>query len=221
MEAMERVHVVPESRKGSQTLTSFSRAWLLDPVSFHHDFDVLYDGIDTSEGLARMRWLATQTWRSTDDAVHHYVDLLRTGSADDWEVHYDESQLADWYRVLMAEHLGAIPAVDAPKALKERLPQVGWTQTEARRLAYGRELQSLVEAFGSVPVVAQIAPLLTIGSRGWLSQDDVEQGLDRLHALDPRLFRDAQDLVPLVEQLHATLSAARAHPDRVVLLICD
>ena len=66
-----------------------------------------------------------------------------------------------------------------------------------------------------------IAPLLTTGSRGWLSQDDVEAALARLRGLDPRRFRDAQELVPLVEELYALLDGARGHADDVVLLICD
>jgi hypothetical protein len=226
MEAMDRVQVVHESRKSAvevatHAMPATSRAWVLDAAAFHDEFDSLYSGIDTSEGLTRMRWLATQTWRSTDDITHHYVDMLRTYSADDWEVAYEEAHLVDWYRVLMASHLRELPAVSSPKALKDRLPLVGWTPTEARRFVFGRELQSLVETFGSVPVIAQIAPLLTTGSRGWLSQDDVDGALARLRSLDPRRFRDVQELVPLVEQLYALLDEARGHPDDVVLLICD
>ena len=226
MEAMDRVHVVHESRKTTTDearlpTASYSRAWVLDAVAFHEEFDELYGGIDTSEGLTRLRWLATQTWRSTDETTHHYVDLLRTNSADDWEIAYDEAHLVDWYRVLMASHLHELPAVSTPKALKDRLPLVGWTPTEARRFVYGRELQSLVETFGSVPVIAQIAPLLTTGSRGWLSQDDVVGARDRLRSLDPRRFRDAQDLIPLVEDLYALLDTASGHPDQVVLLLSD
>jgi len=221
MEAMDRVHVVTEVRSPARPATSYSRAWVLEPAAFHHEFDALYSSIDTAEGLTRMRWRATQTWRSTDELTHGYVDMLRTGSADDWEIAYDEAHLADWYRVLMAAHLEPLTAVATPKALKERLPQLGFTPSEARRLAYGRELKSLVETFGSVPVVAQIAPQLTIGSRGWLSQDDVAAALDRLQNLDRRCFRDAQDLIPLVEELYALLDSAVHHPDRVVLLICD
>ena len=218
---MDRVHVVPEARKRAGAVASYSRAWLLDPVSFHEDFDDLYAEIDTAEGLARMRWQATQTWRSRDDSSQHYVDMLRTASADEWELAFDEVHLADWYRVLMAHHLLDSPAVTMPRALKERLPAVGFTPTEARRLAYGRELKSLVECFGSVGVVAQIAPLLTIGCRGWLSQDDIKLSLHHLRGLDPRRFRDAQDLVPLVEQVHAMLAGAAQHPDHVLLLLCD
>jgi hypothetical protein len=221
MEAMDRIHVVTDTHRPARAAASYSRAWVLRPEPFHHEFDTLYSSIDTAEGLTRMRWLATQTWRSTDDLTHGYVDMLRTGSADDWEIAYDETHLADWYRVLMASHLDTMPAVSTPKALKERLPQLGFSPSEARRLAYGRELKSLVETFGSVPVVAQIAPQLTIGSRGWLSHDDVEGGLNRLRSVDRRRFRDAQDLIPLVEQLYALLSAAYAQPDHVVLLLSD
>jgi hypothetical protein len=220
MQAMDRVQVVPEARKQTRPEARDSRAWLLDPVEFHSDFDQMYAEIDTAEGLTRMRWRATQTWRGTDDATHEYVDMLRTGSADDWEVAFDEVHLADWYRVLMAGHVEAAPAVGIPKTLKERLPQVGFTPTEARRLAYGRELKSLVETFGSVGVVAQIAPLLAIGGRGWLSQDDIKLGLHRLRGLDPSVFRDAQDLVPLVDQLYAMLAAASERPHQVLLLLC-
>lgn len=221
MQAMDRVQVVPEARKRARTVAHYSRAWLLDPVDFHDSFDDLYAEIDTAEGLTRMRWLATQTWRSGDETTQGYVDMLRTGSADEWEVAFDESHLADWYRVLMAAHLRSSPAVSMPKALKERLPAVGFTPTEARRLAYGRELKSLVECFGSVGVVAQIAPLLTIGSRGWLSQDDIKLSLHRLCGLDPARFRDAQEIIPMVEQLYAMLHAASQHPDSVLLLLCD
>lgn len=224
MEAMDRIHVVTDTHqptRPARSAMSYSRAWVLQPEPFHHEFDTLYSSIDTAEGLTRMRWLATQTWRSTDDLTHDYVDMLRTGSADDWEIAYDESHLADWYRVLMAAHVDSLPAVSTPKALKERLPQLGFTPSEARRLAYGRELKSLVETFGSVPVVAQIAPQLTIGSRGWLSQDDVEGGLTRLRQIDRRCFREAQDLIPMIEQLYALLSTAQADPDQVVLLLSD
>ena len=221
MEAMDRVHVIPDASLQARSATSFSRAWVLEPEPFHHEFDALYASIDTAEGLTRMRWLATQTWRSTDAVTHDYVDMLRTGSADDWEVAFDEAHLADWYRVLMAAHIEPVPAVTSPKVLKERLPQLGFTPSEARRLAYGRELKSLVETFGSVPVVAQIAPQLTIGSRGWLSQDDVVGARDRLRGLDPRRFRDVQDLIPLVEDLYALLDTASGHPDQVVLLLSD
>jgi len=221
MQAMDRVHVVPEARKRARVATTYSRAWLLDPVAFHDQFDELYQDIETAEGLARMRWLATQTWRSAEETPQHYVDMLRTGSADDWEVAYDEVHLADWYRVLMAAHLRDCDAVSMPRALKERLPVVGFTPTEARRLAYGRELKSLVEGYGSMGVVAQIAPLLTIGCRGWLSQDDIKLSLHHLRGLDARRFRDAQDLVALVEQLYAMLAGAAEHPDHVLLLACD
>ena len=198
-----------------------SRAWVLDAAAFHDEFDELYSGIDTSEGLTRMRWLATQTWRSTDDITHHYVDMLRTYSADDWEVAYDEAHLVDWYRVLMASHLRELPAVSSPRALKDRLPLVGWTPTEARRFVFGRELQSLVETFGSVPGDRPDRAAAHHGQSGLAQPGRRGGALARLRGIDPRRFRDAQELVPLVEELYALLDAARGHADDVVLLICD
>jgi hypothetical protein len=58
-----------------------------------------------------------------------------------------------------------------------------------------------------------------LGSRGWLDDGDVVYGLERLHALDPDRFRGASELVPLVEQLHAMLTAAHAADDGVLLLL--
>ena len=86
MEAMDRVHVVRDaSRSGADgrgaVAIGTSRAWTLDTVAFHAEFDELYGEIDTAEGFTRMRWLATQTWRSTDEPTHPYIALLRTSSA--------------------------------------------------------------------------------------------------------------------------------------------
>jgi len=218
---MERVHVIPDVGAVARPRASSSRAWLLDADTFHRVFDDLYAGVDRAEGLTRMRWLATQVWRSTDPGTHQYVDRLRTGSADDWEAAYHDSHLVDWYRVLMAGHLTPVPSVSDPRRLRNGLPQLGWTPAEARRATYGRELKSLVEAYGSLPVVADIAPQLMLDSRGWLGPDDVERALDRLRGIDPGCFRHAQPLVPLVEELYAMLAAARARPDGVLLLLAD
>jgi hypothetical protein len=221
MHAMERVHLIRESSRAGRARDSQNRAWLLEPETFHREFDDLYAETSTSEGLVRMRWLATQIWRSTDLSIHRYVDLLHTSSPDDWEGDFNDAQLADWYRVLMAEHLVSVPAVSDPRTLREGLPNLGFTPAEARRLAYGHALKSLVEAYGSEPAATEIAPQLLLDSRGWLGIDDVEMGLERLRALDPHLFRDAQPMVPLVEELYALLAAARDHPDRVLLLLAD
>jgi hypothetical protein len=221
MQAMERVHVIPDVGTTARPRSSSSRAWLLDPVAFHAVFDELYAGVDRAEGLVRMRWLATQVWRSTDPATHRYVDRLRTGSADDWEAAYHESHLVDWYRVLMADHLTPAPSVSDPRSLRRGLPELGWTPAEGRRVTYGRELKGLVEAYGSGPVADDIGPQLSLDSRGWLGPEDVAKALDRLRGIDPARFRDAQPLVPLVEELYATLAAAEARPDCVLLLLAD
>ena len=218
---MERVHVIPDVGAAGRPRPSSSRAWLLDPVGFHSAFDELYAAVDRAEGLARMRWRATQIWRSTDPATHAYVDRLRTGSADDWEADYHESHLVDWYRVLMAEHLIPAPSVSDPRLLRKGLPGLGWTPAEARRATFGRELKSLIEAYGSEPVAADIGPQLMLDSRGWLGPDDVERAVERLRGIDPACFRHAQPLVPLVEELYAMLAAAGEHPDCVLLLLGD
>ncbi len=221
MQAVERVHVVGDARDPAPSPANPSRSWLLDADGFHDEFELLYRDVDTAEGLARLRWMATQIWRSTDDVTQSYVDLLRTGSADDWEADYDDAQLGDWYRVLMAGHIAPAPSLSNPRALRDGLARLGWSPTEARRLAYGHELTSLVAGYGSDAVVSEIAPLLMLGSRGWLDDSDVERGLERLHSLDGRAFRDAQPLVPLVEELHAMLSTAHDEPDCVLLLLAD
>ena len=221
MQAMERVHVIPDVGTTARPRPSSSRAWLLDPVAFHASFDELYARVDRAEGLARMRWLATQVWRSVDPVTHGYVDRLRTGSADDWEAAYHDSHLVDWYRVLMADHLCPAPGVSDPRALRLGLPGLGWTPAEARRAVYGRELMGLVEAYADPVVAGDIGPQLLVDSRGWLGPDDAEHALARLRGIDPAAFRDAQPLVPLVEELYATLAVAAQHPDRVLLVLAD
>jgi hypothetical protein len=219
MQASERVRLIADADPSGRPRVHESRAWLLDADTFHDEFEILYRDSDTAEGMARMRWMATQLWRSSDEETHRYVDLLPTSSADEWEAEYDPSHLGEWYRVLMAAHLDAAPSLSDPRAVRDGLTALGWTPTEARRLAYGRELTSLVASYASDVVVADIAPQLMLGSRGWLDDEDVELGLSRLHALDPAVFRHHQALVPLVEELHAMLSAAREAPDRILLLL--
>jgi len=219
MQASERVRLITETDHPARPRVHESRAWLLDADTFHDDFELLYREADSAEGIARMRWMATQLWRSADEDTHRYVDLLPTSSADEWEAEYDPSHLGEWYRVLMAAHLEPAPSLSDPKSLRDGLSALGFTPTEARRLSYGRELTTLVAAFASDAVVADIAPQLMLDSRGWLDDEDVELGLDRLHSIDRSAFRHRQPLVPLVEELHAMLLAAHSSPDRVLLIL--
>jgi hypothetical protein len=221
MQAMERVHVIPDVGAATRPRASSSKAWLLDPVAFHASFDELYAGVDRSEGVARMRWLATQIWRSTDPGTHEYVDRLHTGSADEWEAAYHDTHVVDWYRVLMADHLVPAPGVSDPRALRRGLPELGWTPAEARRAVYGRELIGLAETYAAPGVAGDLGPQLMVDSRGWLAADDVEHAIARLQGIDPARFRHAQPLVPLVEELYATLAVARQRPDRVLLVLAD
>jgi hypothetical protein len=219
MQAMGRVRLIADPGPSAARTPRVSRAWLLDADAFHDQIEPLYADLDTAEGLARLRWLATQVWRAPDEAAHGYLDLLEVGTADEWEAGHDRSRLGQWYRVLMAPHLRPLPSVTDPRALRDGLVHLGWTPAEARRLAFGRELTSLVEAFGSDWLAEELGPMLTLGSRGWLDDDDVASAIARLHGLDPAAFRGAPHLVPLVEQLHDELLAAAEGTDGVLLLV--
>jgi hypothetical protein len=221
MQAMGRVHVIPDEGVAGRPRPSSSRAWLLDADAFHTEFEDLYTDVDRSEGVTRMRWLATQVWRSADPTVHGYVDRLHTGSADEWESAYHEAHAVDWYRVLMGAHLEAVPSVSDPRTLRKGLALLGWTPSESRRAVYGRELDSLVGQYGSDRLVSDLAPHLMVDSRGWLDQDDLDHAVARLQGLDPAGFRQHQHLVPLVEELYGCLAAARRRPERVLLVLAD
>jgi hypothetical protein len=219
MQAMGRVRLISDPPPTAARAPRTSRAWWLDADAFHDQFELAYREIDSAEGLARLQWMATQVWRSRDEAAHRYLDLLQVGSADQWEADHDRTHLGDWYRVLMAPHLRPLPSVSDPRSLRDGLVELGWTPAEARRVAFGRELGSLVEAFGTDRLADELGPMLVLGCRGWLDDDDVAGAIARLHALDREAFRGARHLVPLVEQLHAELVAAGAHEAGVLLLL--
>jgi len=218
---MGRVQLIPDAIVAPRARTSSSRAWLLDPVAFHDMFDELYSGVERAEGMTRMRWLATQVWRSTDPETHEYVDRLRTASADEWESAFHESHLVDWYRVLMASHLTPMRSLTDPRGLRTGLVDLGWTPAQARRATYGRELKGLVETFGCEAVATDLGPQMLVDSRGWLGASDIDQALIGLRRIDPGRFRDAQPLVPMVEELFAVLTEAADHPDHVLLVLAD
>lgn len=198
-----------------------SRAWMLDPVEFHREFEELFGALSTPEGFVGLRTRATRLWRSTDPIVHTYMELLRTATPDDWEAGFEEAHVVDWYRVLMAPHLTPTRAFRSPDLLKRRLPDLGWPPSEARRLAWGRELQLLAETSGSPELMARLSIHFTLGHKGWLGQDDIDTALTRLRSLDRSVFRDHQDLVPLVEHAYEVLEAAATKPDLVLLMVSD
>jgi hypothetical protein len=198
-----------------------SRAWMLDAVEFHRELDQLLDASPGPDGLLRLRHRAVEIWHSKDPIVHAYVDSLPTAGADDWESSFEEAHLVEWYRVVMAPYLIPTRAYRAPHVLKRRLPDLGWTPADARRLALGRELQLLVEAYGSPALLDAVRPHLTLGNKGWLAQEDVELALRRLRALDRELFRGRSELVPLVENAYEVLEAAATKPDHVLVMVSN
>lgn len=199
-----------------------SRAWMLDPIELHRELDRLLGGPSSrQDGLLRLRDRAVEIWHSKDPIVHGYVGSLRVAGPDEWEASFEENQVVEWYRVLMAPHLTPSRAFRAPSLLKRRLPDLGWPPSEARRLALGRELQLLAAAHAGPAALEALVPHLGPGHKGWLSQDDVEAALARFRALDRERFRGRQDLVPLAENAFEVLEAAATKPDHVLVMVCD
>lgn len=196
-------------------------AWMLDVEGFHHEFDDLVAGLSSPHGLARMREQATAVWRSQDPIVAAYVGLLRTATPDEWESTFDDGHIVEWYRVLMASYLIPTRAFRSRDLLKRRLPELGWSPSEARRLAQGRELQVLADACAAPEVAARLSLHFTLADKGWLSQDDVQQAITRFRSLDRQLFRGRSELVPLVENAYEVLEAAATKPDHVLLMVND
>ncbi len=194
---------------------------MLDPVEFHREFDALSGSPGTRDSLDRLRERATDHWRSSDPAIHAYVDLLQTATPDDWEAGFEDHHLADWYRILMAPFLIPITAFHSPDLLRRRLPDLGWTPSVARRLARGRELQTLFDEYGLTESNRQLSIQLGHGNKGWLSQDDLDAALKDMRSLDRSLFKARQDLVPLVENAYEVLEAAVTKPDHVLLMVAD
>lgn len=206
------------ARAGRGPLGQPGKAWLLDPVGLHREFDDLFAGLVDDDGLARFRARVATLWRSDDPVVHDYIASLPCHTPEEWEDGFEERHLAEWYRVLMAAHLEPTRPFADPVRLKDGLPEVGWTPTDARRLAWGRELIELAQAHGQEDAVAALEIVLRFGNKGWLDQDDLAAYLDGFRHMDRQWFRTAQHLVPLVEDAYEVLRAAAHHPDQVLLL---
>lgn len=194
-------------------------AWLLDVDAFHREVDELFALLGSADGPAPLRERATELWESDDPVVRDFVSRLETDTPDDWAVTFDQRHLGQWYRILMAGHLEPTRALRAPQVVRTRLPALGFSPAYARRLAHGREIVELAESHGSPTVGAAIGLVLGPGHKGWLSHDDVTFALERLRAVDRRAFRNLQDLVPVCEDLWATLSAAAEHREAVLVLL--
>jgi hypothetical protein len=198
-------------------MTEISRAWMLDPIEFHHDFETLLSGPD---GLVDVRDRASEIWHSTDAAWRPYVELLAV-DPENWRCECEDAHLVEWYRVLMAPYLLATAALESPDEVRRGLPQLGWHMSEARRLARGRELLTLAERHLPDPVVERLRLRFAWGTKGWLDHDDLTLALERMRRLDRAVFREHQDLVPMVENAFHVFEAAAAKPDHVLVVVCD
>ena len=210
-------------------MTLVSRAWMLDAHEFHRELNVLLaDAVPEHDfrDLARPGRGVVARDRSDRAHVSRGVagDPARVGpssTASPSAGPIEPTDLGDWYRLLMAGYLTPTRAFRAPDLMKRRLPELGWSPAEARRLAHGRELQSLADTYADAEAIGALVPDLTLAERGWLTQDDVEAALDRFRALDARTFRRRQDLVVVVEQAYEVLEAAATKPDLVLLMLAD
>jgi len=195
-----------------------SQSWMLDAISFHHDFEERLLGAD---GLVGLRDRAVQLWDGFDPVMRSYLSSLVISSPEEWYRACEETFLVDWYRVLMAPWLSPTRSIKAPDALRRGLPALGWHATESRRLARGRELLTLAERHMGPQALDRLLVRFGWGHKGWLGIDDVSAALDRMRRLDPRQFRDRPDLVPLVENAFEVFEAAATKPDHVLLIVAD
>jgi hypothetical protein len=119
----------------------------------------------------------------------------------------------------MASHVRPTAGLQSPGAVKDRLPDLGWARADARRLAFGRELNTLAEEYADTASAAVLSTAVPLGNKGWLSQADLAGFLDHLPPIDDgRLRRHHQNLVPLIAEIYHVLGAAAAVSDRVLLL---
>lgn len=217
------MQVVPRPADGvtaRRPRTDATAAWLLDPVGLHQEFEELFIGLSDDGGLDRFRDVVTTLWRSTDPVIEGYLHRIPIHTPDEWALGFDESQLGEWYRVLMGRHLRPARGLRWPVRLKERLPELGWLPGDARRLVWGRELAQLSELFaGNDEVTAVLGIVLPLGNKGFLTPDDLDALLGLFRAMDPQVFRDHQFLVPVVEDAFEVLTEAARHRDRVLLLV--
>jgi hypothetical protein len=199
---------------------------MLDVVEFHHRLDLIVGerqpfDVHDLEPLVRLEREARRVWCAKDPIERGYVDALRFGGPDEWATGDPDHHVGEWYRLAMAPYLTPTRAFRAADLLRRRLPDLGWSPPEARRLALGRELHSLIERHACPASLAALGPKVALGQRGWLAQEDVDLALDRCRSLRRESFRHHQDLVPVVENAYEVLEAAATKPDHVLLLLAS
>ncbi len=198
-------------------MTDTSRAWMLDPIEFHHDFEAM---LASPDGLVAVRDAATRIWHSSDPAHRSYVELLAV-DPEQWRCECEDLHLVDWYRVTMAPYLIPTVALADPDTVRRGLPLLDWHSSEARRLARGRELVTLAERHLDDALVERLRLRFGWGTKGWLDHDDIVGALERMRRLDRSVFRAHQDLVPMVENAFVVFEAAATKPDHVLLTVTN
>jgi hypothetical protein len=194
------------------------RAWLLDPVALHAEWDELFQTLVDDKGLGPFRERVASLWENGDPGVQDYLSGLRVHTPDEWEHGFEERHLAEWYRILVSAYIRPVRGFASPTALKDDLPDLGWVPSEARRLTWGRELAELALEYAGDEAGTALELVMRVGNKGWLSQDDIADYLQRFRSMDRSRFRDAADLIPLVEDAYEVLTYASTASDRVLLL---
>jgi hypothetical protein len=205
-------------RRARAVSADMGAAWLLDAKSFHDEFDELFAGLGDRGGLERFWGRALGVCSDDDPDVRRYLATVEVRPPQQWAARFEDTHLAEWYRILMAPHLRPTAGLQSPGAVKDRLPDLGWARRDCRRLAFGRELCALAQEYADPDCAEVLCTVLPVGVKGWLSQDDITAFLDALQGLDRDYFRDRQNLVPLVEDVYQVLGAAAAVSGRVLLL---
>ncbi len=195
-----------------------TRAWMLDPVEFHRDFEAL---LASPGGLVAVRDRAAELWDSDDPVVRSYVELLVVSGPEDWRCACEDTHLVEWYQVMMAPYLIPTRSLRSPDAVRSGLPLLGWHAAEARRLARGRELLALAERHLGEGVLDRLRPRFGWSQKGWLDHDDLVDALDRLRRLDRQLFKGRSELVPVVEDAFEVFEAATTKPDHVLVTLTE
>lgn len=213
--AMEAYGVIDEPVLRASAFVE-TGSWMLDATGFHREFEEL---LGAPNGLVPLRDRAIAVWDSRDPLIRDYLGLLAVTGPDDWSYACDDSNLVDWYRVLMAPHLTPTRSLRNPATLRRGLPALGWHATEARRLARGRELLTLAERHLAERSIERLLPRFGWGHKGWLSQEDLTAAIAKLRSLDRRSFRDCQDLVPVIEDAFEVFESATRRPDLVLLTL--
>lgn len=193
------------------------RAWMLDPIEFHHDFESL---LAAPDGLVTIRDEAMALWNSGDAVVRSYVELLEV-DPDGWRCECEDSHLVEWYRMLMAPYLLPMPSLPDVDLVRRGLPALGWHAAEARRLARGREMVTLAERHLQAGPLDRLRVRFGWNHKGWLDNEDLVETLDRLCRLERGDFRGHGELVPVVDGVFQVFEQAATKPDHVLLVLAD